>query len=142
MVQIAFQTYLSDQCFYLALSNLLLNAFIEVFYFNPYLSDIPGHVLVASYCLLIFVFFSVPLNVLHMIMILEWVPIPFSRGSSRPRDQTWVSCVGRQILYHLSHEGSPTLYFISGNSTPRSLWCPRCLTCCLLCVWHLCVCVV
>ena len=28
--------------------------------------------------------------------ILEWVAIPFSRGSSWPRDQTWVSCtVGR-----------------------------------------------
>ena len=25
--------------------------------------------------------------------ILEWVAIPFSRGSSRPRDQTWVSCI-------------------------------------------------
>ena len=24
--------------------------------------------------------------------ILEWVVISFSRGSSRPRDQTWVSC--------------------------------------------------
>ena len=24
--------------------------------------------------------------------ILEWVAIPFSRGSSRPRDQTQVSC--------------------------------------------------
>ena len=23
--------------------------------------------------------------------ILEWVAVPFSRGSSRPRDQTWVS---------------------------------------------------
>ena len=30
--------------------------------------------------------------------------LPFSRGSSRPRDQTHISCVsciGRQILYHL-----------------------------------------
>ena len=28
--------------------------------------------------------------------ILEWVAIPFSRGSSQPRDWTWVSCtVGR-----------------------------------------------
>ena len=26
--------------------------------------------------------------------ILEWVPIPFSRESSQPRDQTWVSCIG------------------------------------------------
>jgi len=32
--------------------------------------------------------------------ILEWVAIPFSRGSSWPRDWTWVSCTGRQILYH------------------------------------------
>jgi len=39
--------------------------------------------------------------------ILEWAAIPFSRGSSPPRDQTWVSCIGRQILYPLSHQGSP-----------------------------------
>ena len=35
--------------------------------------------------------------------ILEWVAISSSRGSSKGRDQTWVSCVsciGRQILYH------------------------------------------
>ena len=32
--------------------------------------------------------------------ILEWVAIPSSRGSSWPRDQTQVSCFGRQILYH------------------------------------------
>ena len=24
--------------------------------------------------------------------ILEWVVMPFSRGSSQPRDQTWLSC--------------------------------------------------
>ena len=34
--------------------------------------------------------------------ILEWVAISFSRGSFWPRDQTRVSYVGRQILYHLS----------------------------------------
>ena len=32
--------------------------------------------------------------------ILEWVAIPFSRGSFQPRDQTQVSCIGRWILYH------------------------------------------
>ena len=32
--------------------------------------------------------------------ILEWVAISFSRGSFWPRDWTWVSCIGRQILYH------------------------------------------
>ena len=35
--------------------------------------------------------------------ILEWVVMLSSRGSSLPRDQTWVfyvSCIGRQVLYH------------------------------------------
>ena len=32
--------------------------------------------------------------------ILEWVTISFSRGSSRPRDWTCISCIGKQILYH------------------------------------------
>ena len=32
--------------------------------------------------------------------ILEWVAISFSRGSSWPRDQTHVSCIGRWILYY------------------------------------------
>ena len=31
--------------------------------------------------------------------ILEWVAISSSRGSSRPKDQTHVSCIGRWILY-------------------------------------------
>ena len=38
--------------------------------------------------------------------ILEWVAIPFSRGSSWPRDWTCIQHY-RQILYHLSHQGSP-----------------------------------
>ena len=32
--------------------------------------------------------------------ILEWVAISFSRESSRPRNQTHISCIGRQLLYH------------------------------------------
>ena len=32
--------------------------------------------------------------------ILEWVVIFFSRGSSRPRDWTCLSCIGRRILDH------------------------------------------
>ena len=32
--------------------------------------------------------------------ILEWVAISSSRGSSRPRDWTRVSCTCKQILYH------------------------------------------
>ena len=39
----------------------------------------------------------------------EWVAISFSRGSSLPRDQThisYVSCIGRWVLYHWCHLGS------------------------------------
>ena len=35
--------------------------------------------------------------------LLEWVPIPSFRGSSRPRNRTWVSyvsCISRWVLYH------------------------------------------
>ena len=32
--------------------------------------------------------------------ILVWVAIPFSRGSSQPKDRTCISCIDRQILYH------------------------------------------
>ena len=42
--------------------------------------------------------------------ILEWVAVPSVRGSSRPRYRTLVSdiaCIGRQVLYHQHHLGSP-----------------------------------
>ena len=48
--------------------------------------------------------YSPPGSCVHWIFqarILEWVAISYSRGSSRPRDQTcvcWVS-IGRQVLY-------------------------------------------
>ena len=38
--------------------------------------------------------------------ILEWVAMPSSRGPSWPRDWNWVfyvSCIGRQIIYHWCH---------------------------------------
>ena len=41
----------------------------------------------------------------------EWVAISSSRGSSWPRDWSWVSCVsciGRWILDHWCHPGSPS----------------------------------
>ena len=41
--------------------------------------------------------------------ILEWVAMPSSGGSSPPRDRTqvsYVSCIGRQVLYHLGRPGS------------------------------------
>ena len=38
--------------------------------------------------------------------ILEWFAISFSRGSSWPRDQTWVSCIAGRSFYYLSHQGA------------------------------------
>ena len=39
-------------------------------------------------------------HAISQVRILEWVAISFSRGSFRPRDQTCVSCIDRQIPYH------------------------------------------
>ena len=39
---------------------------------------------------------NLPVSSVHEIFqdwMLEWVAISFSRGSSQPRDQTWVSCI-------------------------------------------------
>ena len=44
--------------------------------------------------------------------ILEWVAIFFPRGSCWPRDQTQVSCIGRQMLYHwVTWEAHRSVYF-------------------------------
>lgn len=48
--------------------------------------------------------------------VVEWVAIPISRGSFRPRDQTHVSCIGRLILYHYCHLESS-----SSQKTRKSL---------------------
>ena len=41
--------------------------------------------------------------------ILEWVAIPLFRGSSQSSDWTWACLHCRQIIYHLSHQGSHCL---------------------------------
>ena len=61
---------------------------------------------------------SPPSSTIHGISqarILEWVAISFFRRSSQPRDQAWVSCIGRWILY----------YWITSCSVTQS-----CLTLC------------
>ena len=42
--------------------------------------------------------------------ILEWVPIPFSRGVFLAQTSNPGLLHFRQILYHLSHQGSPTIF--------------------------------
>ena len=56
----------------------------------------PGHLVVVC---------SPPDSPVHGILqarTLEWVVIPFSKGSSRPWDGTCISCTCRRVLYHLS----------------------------------------
>jgi len=45
--------------------------------------------------------------------ILEWVAISYSRGSSRPREQTRFSCAGRWILHHCTAREVVKLYLKS-----------------------------
>ena len=63
--------------------------------------------------------YSLPDFSIHGILqarILEWVAMPYSRGSSQPRDGTSVfsiSCIGRQVLYD-QHNLGRQLYPYSG----------------------------
>ena len=58
---------------------------------------------------------SLPGSSIHGILqarVLEWVAISFSRGSSRPRDRTWVSCiVGRCFTIWATREVSAVATF-------------------------------
>ena len=55
--------------------------------------------------------YSPPGSSIHGIFqarVLEQVAFPFSRGSSRPRDQTWVSCIaGRHFTIWATREALP-----------------------------------
>ena len=60
---------------------------------------------------------SLPSSSVHRISqarILEWVAISFSRGSSQPRDQTCVSCIGRCNLYRWATEEAP-IYILNSS---------------------------
>ena len=57
--------------------------------------------------------------------ILEWVAMSYSMGSSQPKDQTCVShvfCIGRQVLYHLTHQGSlDSTWLVAKTRTKHSI---------------------
>ena len=60
--------------------------------------------------------YSPPGSFVHRISqvrILERIAISFSRGSSRPRDWTQVSCIGRWIIYHWATRGAQTKIYES-----------------------------
>ena len=60
--------------------------------------------------------------------ILEWVAIPFSRGSSQPRDQTQGLLYCRWIIYQLRNKGSPRiLEWVAYPFSSRSSWPRNCI---------------
>ena len=66
--------------------------------FESLLSNVKVKVLVAQSCPTLCdpMDWSLPNSSVHGILqarILEWVPIPFPRGSSQPRDRTQMSCI-------------------------------------------------
>ena len=68
---------------------------------------------------------SLPDSSVHGILqarILEWVTIPFSRGYSQLRDQTWDLLHCRLILYHLSHQRSLRQKYIGTQNFTAKIW--------------------
>ena len=56
---------------------------------------------------------SFPGSSVHGILqarILEWVAIPFSRGSSHPREQTWVPCIAGRFFTVWATREAQTVY--------------------------------
>ena len=91
---------------------------------------------------------SSPVHVIFQARVLEWVAISFSRGSSKPRDWTWVFCIASRRVYCLSHQGSLTKEIQKFNvinfqsRRPEHLW-PQGpgfpwmgLPCHLVAMWH------
>ena len=59
--------------------------------------------------------------------ILEWVDISFSRRSSQSRDWncvSWVSCIGRRVLYHQRHLRSLIIIIVT-KITTKAYWTPN-----------------
>ena len=55
--------------------------------------------------------------------ILEQVAISFSRGSSRPRDRTCVSCIGKWTLYHEARRETILLFTPISIHSPLTIGC-------------------
>ena len=67
---------------------------------------------------------SLPGSSVHGILqarILERVAIPFSRGSSQPRDGAWVSCTASRIFTSWATSGSPLLLEVKVRKWSRSV---------------------
>ena len=68
---------------------------------------------------------SLPGSSVHGIfqaIILEWIAISFSRGSSQPRDRTQVSCIVDRHFTVLSFNTDPQKWSKNGETQTNLLW--------------------
>ena len=84
--------------------------------FKNMVSSLTVCVLAAQSCLTLCdpMDYSLPGSSVHEILqatILEWVTICFSRGSSRPRNGTWVSCIAGRFFTIWATREAPILGF-------------------------------
>ena len=85
---------------------------IKIFSLTPLFHREEGESEVAESCLTVCdpMDCSLPGSSVHGIFkarVPEWVAFSFSRGSSQPRDWTWVSGLVGSYFYRLSHQGTP-----------------------------------
>ena len=90
--------YFLQQCIRVPLSSTVLPTFV----ISPLFNDVGmlSHSVVSDCDPMDY---SLPGSFFYAVFqarILEWVAISFSRRSSWPKDQTHISCIGRQIVYH------------------------------------------
>ena len=105
-------------CFCIPESSLLSCPIVGFFFFNYYFYY--------CVCMLVAQLCATPWTAAHQAplsmeilqaRILEQAAIPFSRGSSRPRDQTRVSCTAGRFLHHQSHQRSPVIIITAIGSS-------------------------
>ena len=62
-----------------------------------------------------------PVHGILQARILEYVAIPFSRGSSPPRDRTWICCIAVTLVILFRLQPLEEVLFITGveNEAPR-----------------------
>ena len=76
--------------------SLAFRIYNELLIFNSDAKNNP--IFHCCFCLVIMSCLSV--HGISQARILEWVGISFFKGSSQPKEQTHISCIGRRILYH------------------------------------------
>ena len=57
-----------------------------------------------------------PVHGILQARVMQWVVISFSRGSSRPRDRTWVSCIAGRFFTNWATREAPSVLLLFSHS--------------------------